>query len=288
MKIVSGKTGTPHVTSQQFRQIMEGIIGDGSYILAVEENLEPELASNNTLKIRSGMMCHHGNISCVETGTYDEVELENGSQGMKRIDLVVNRYTRNEETDIESCEWVVLKGTPASSSPATPEYTAGNLQNGDLVDECPMFKVELDGIQVTNVTKMISVLDRNLADVPWVVEQMTASVLSQSGLAIRDNRCTITSGGYRKIGNMCYVQFQLKLNTALAGPNYWALIDKLPRPISRTAIAVSTDGNGGASRMATVDLADDGKTGTLVIRNSAGMSSGDIMNFGGFYMVSSS
>ena len=27
MKIVSGRTGSPHVTSQQFRQMLEGILG---------------------------------------------------------------------------------------------------------------------------------------------------------------------------------------------------------------------------------------------------------------------
>lgn len=174
MKIISGKTGSPHVTSQQFRQIMEGIIGDESYIIAGGENLEPELVSNNALKIRSGMLCHHGNVSCVDTGTYDEVELENGSQGMKRIDLVVNRYTRNEETGIESCDWVVLKGTPAESSPTVPEYTVGNLQNGDLVDDCPVFKVELDGIQVTGVMKMLSVLGSDLSDVSALKSKMEA------------------------------------------------------------------------------------------------------------------
>lgn len=83
MEIVSGRTGKAHVTSQQFRQILEGVIGSDSCILASGENLEPELVSNNSLKIRSGMMYHHGNVSSVKIGTYDEVELENGTQGMK-------------------------------------------------------------------------------------------------------------------------------------------------------------------------------------------------------------
>ena len=106
MKIVSGRTGSPHVTSQQFRQMLEGIIGQGSYIITSGENLKPELSSNNLLKIRSGMMAHHGCISCVDIGTYDEVTLTNGSQGTKRIDLIVNRYTRNAETEVENCSWI--------------------------------------------------------------------------------------------------------------------------------------------------------------------------------------
>lgn len=159
MKIVSGRTGSPHVTSQQFRQMLEGIIGQGSYIMTSGENLKPELSSNNLLKIRSGMMAHHGCISCVDIGTYDEVTLTNGSQGMKRIDLIVNRYTRNAETEVENCSWKVIQGKPVASNPAVPAYTSGNLQNGDLVDECPAFEVHYDGINVTEVKSLLSVTD---------------------------------------------------------------------------------------------------------------------------------
>lgn len=158
MKIVSGLGEKPHVTSQQFRQILEGTIGQESYIVTSGENLEPELAASNLLKIRSGMMSHHGNVSSVNIGTYDEVELTNGSQGMKRIDLVVNRYTRNAETNIEKNEWVVIMGTPVASNPVAPAYTVGNLQKGDLVDDCPVFELHYDGINVTEVKKMLSVL----------------------------------------------------------------------------------------------------------------------------------
>ena len=157
MEIVSGRTGKPHVTSQQFRQLIEGTVGQESCILTSGENLEPELASNNSLKIRSGMLAHHGNISSVKIGTYDAVNLSNGSQGMKRIDLVVCRYTRNAETEVENCNWVVIAGTPVSSNPVAPTYTVGNLQKGDIVDDCPVFEVHYDGINVTEVKKILSV-----------------------------------------------------------------------------------------------------------------------------------
>lgn len=170
MKIMSGKTGAPHVTSQQFRQLVEGTVGQGSYILNSGENLEAELSSNNLLKIRSGIMSHHGNLSVVDIGTYDEVTIQNGTQGMKRIDLIVNRYTKNDETGIEENEWVVIMGTPDAESPVAPAYTEGNLQEGDLVDDCPVFEVHLDGINVTEVVSLLSVspdiptLNASLAD----------------------------------------------------------------------------------------------------------------------------
>ena len=174
MEIVSGRTGKAHVTSQQFRQIIEGIVGDGSCILPSGENLEPELVSNNSLKIRSGIMCHHGNISSVKIGTYDEIELTNCTQVMKMIDLVVNRYTRNEEDNTEKNEWIVIMGTPAESNPTVPEYTKGNLQEGDLVDDCPAFEVHFDGINITEVTKVLEIAQTNkdlsnkIANIPQI------------------------------------------------------------------------------------------------------------------------
>ena len=207
MKIVSGRTGSPHVTSQQFRQMLEGIIGQGSYIITSGENLKPELSSNNLLKIRSGMMAHHGCISCVDIGTYDEVTLTNGSQGMKRIDLIVNRYTRNAETEVENCSWKVIQGTPVASNPAVPAYTSGNLQNGDLVDECPAFEVHYDGINVTEVKSLLSVTDglselnSNLktatADSGW--KYMTANNLSEKLK-------------FRKIGHVVFVAGSIRFS----------------------------------------------------------------------------
>ena len=189
MKIVSGRTGSPHVTSQQFRQMLEGILGQDSYILTSGENLKPELSSNNLLKIRSGMMCHHGCISCVEIGTYDEVTLTNGSHGMQRIDLVVNRYTRNTETEVEKCEWKVITGTAKASSPAVPTYTKGNLQEGDLVDECPVFEIHYNGINVTEVKSLLSVAG-SLAELNGKLEEKVYSISQGGSLAIRNQRVT--------------------------------------------------------------------------------------------------
>lgn len=226
MEIVSGRVGRPHVTSQQFRQIIEGIIGDESCILPSGENLEPELVSNNLLKIRSGMMCHHGNVSSVKIGTYDEVELTNGSQGMKRIDLVVNRYTRNEEDNTEKNEWIVIMGTPAESNPTVPEYTKGNLQEGDLVDDCPAFEVHFDGINITEVTKMLEIAQTNkdlsnqLAEIS---EKMTGKYAYAYSTHLDDEKSTKTSlilnrikatGHGRKCILMCFGAMKVTTLTA--------------------------------------------------------------------------
>ena len=206
MEIVSGRVGRPHVTSQQFRQIIEGIVGDGSCILPSGENLEPELVSNNSLKIRSGMMCHHGNVSSVKIGTYDEVELTNGSQGMKRIDLVVNRYTRNEEDNTEKNEWIVIMGTPAESNPTVPEYTKGNLQEGDLVDDCPAFEVHFDGINITEVTKMLEIAQTN-KDLSNKVAELNKNIACSPSAKRRETLISFQRNQRYKIEHTGQIQF---------------------------------------------------------------------------------
>ena len=156
MKIVTGRGEKEHVSAKEHRRLYEGIVGSNDRILPCGEKMVPELVSNNLLRIRSGEMIHHGNVSSVEN--YDDVELTNGTQGMKRIDLVVNRYTRNAETEIEANEWIVLIGTPAESDPAIPAYTEGDLRNGDLVDDCPVFEVHYDGLNVAEVVRLLAVV----------------------------------------------------------------------------------------------------------------------------------
>lgn len=205
MKIVTGKTGTPHVTSRQFRGMMEGIIGQDSYIITHGENLEPELVTNNKLKIKSGMMCHHGNISTVEIGTYDEATIQNGTQGMKRIDLIVNRYSKVEGTGIEENNWVVIQGTPAAEDPVAPEYTEGNLQEGDLVDDCPVFEAHLDGINVTEIKKLLIVS-------PSINPDLAETVYDQSALPIADFY-DVTDFDLRKRGNEVFFNVSLSMQS---------------------------------------------------------------------------
>lgn len=157
MNFITAKKGTAHFTSDQFRTVLTSINGNGSHIADLYEKLVPEISTNNIIKIRSGYLMHHGGVFIVEQGTYDEVTLQNGTQGMKRIDLIVARYMKNSETGIESGEWAVIQGTPAVSNPAVPTYTIGDMQNGDLVDDCPVFEIHLDGLNVTEVKRLLEV-----------------------------------------------------------------------------------------------------------------------------------
>lgn len=162
MKNITGVGEADHVTANDMRNMLVGIFGAGSYILNVGEKLAPTLVSNNQLDIGIGTMCHHGNLSGEEKGA--SVAITNGTQGMKRIDLIVNRYQRNEESQVESNSWVYIMGTPDASNPAVPSCVAGNPLDGDLIDDCPVFKVTLNGLNVESVECLLPIV-KPLADI---------------------------------------------------------------------------------------------------------------------------
>ncbi|MCI6044250.1 hypothetical protein MR857_13200 [bacterium] len=191
MQNITSYLGEAHVTSDQFRGIIESIVGDGTYIANLDEQLEPELSTNNTLKIRSGVLIHHGHVMRVPPGTYDTVTYINGSQGMKRIDLVVARYEKNSETKKEPTKWVVIQGTPDASSPVAPDYNEGNMQDGDLIDDCPVFEMHFDGINVTEVKKLVEVT-KNIDDLRKGYDELYSALSWSNWIILGANSLGIT------------------------------------------------------------------------------------------------
>lgn len=148
----------PHITPLQDSMWHRGMAGIDSCVFNFFENFAAEVSSNNSVKIRSGIGMIQGRYFCVEPSTYDEVTIANGTQGEKRKDLIVCRWTVDEEQKVQSGDWVVIQGTPTTGTPAAPSYTAGDLDAGDLIADMPFYEVTLDGINVTGVVQKFASL----------------------------------------------------------------------------------------------------------------------------------
>lgn len=176
MDIITGYTGSPHVTAEQDRDINIGIFGNESYVLQTGSQLTAEVSSNNEIKVRDGVIMHQGCAASIKKNTYDSLAITNGSQGMKRVDLIVARYSRDPSTNEESLTLKVIQGTPSENSPTVPGYTTGDIQSGDLVADMPLYQVILNGLNITEVKKLFSVqgsiaeLSSNLTKTNTVLE----------------------------------------------------------------------------------------------------------------------
>lgn len=171
MKIITGRTGEPHVSSQQERNAYIAIFGTGVHILNVGSEMAATAVSANEVRIADGMLTAEGCTAEIAHGTTDSLTIENGTHGMQRIDLIVARYTRDAGTSVEDMQLAVIKGTPAASNPAVPSHNTGLIADGDSPVDFPLYRVNLDGINITSVDALVDTIS-----VPGMVEEVRGSV----------------------------------------------------------------------------------------------------------------
>ena len=193
MDIITGYTGSPHVTAEQDRDVNIGIFGAESYVLRTGSRLKAEVSSNNEIKVRDGVIMHQGCAASIKKNTYDSLTIANGSQGMKRVDLIVARYSRDQNTKEESLVLKVIQGTPKESGPAVPGYTTGDIQAGDLIADMPLYQVTLNGLNITEVKQLfatqdsIAELSSKLKNAETTMNNNLKSLLSVKQVAVTNN-----------------------------------------------------------------------------------------------------
>ena len=171
IKIVTAKKGEPHVTSADAGALNQGTFGADDYVLSIGEKFRAELVSNNEIKIYDGEGMMQGRHWRIEPGTYESVTIDNGSQGKKRKDLIVARYTKDSSTGVENVELAVLKGTETEGNATAPEATRGDVRKGDLKHEMVLYTVTLDGLNVTAVDEGFAVL-MNAVEIKEKIERV--------------------------------------------------------------------------------------------------------------------
>ena len=174
MEMVTRYAGEAHITAEGWGDLNRGIVGTESYALPVGREFEADLVSNNLLKIYDGCGVMQGREVRIPAGQSEEVTIENGTQGEKRIDLVVERYSKNEDTKIESSETILIKGTPSETDPQVPDHIEGDIRAGDMTADWPLYEVELDGINVVAVRPVFGIL-MNMADLKEAISDLSSN-----------------------------------------------------------------------------------------------------------------
>ena len=150
--IVTAYAGKEHITSADQGSFNAGVVGTGKYVMGTGSRFEAEIVSNNLVKIKDGDLVNQGRHVRIAADDYEECTIQNGTQSRYRNDLIVARYSKNADTGIETISMIVIKGTAStSSSPADPTYTSGDILNGALTDDFPLYRVRLNGLSITAV-----------------------------------------------------------------------------------------------------------------------------------------
>lgn len=148
--LITGYWGEPHVTVENDRGFNAAVFGTGKFVLPVGEMFRAEYIGNNTIRIYDGKLIDNGAIAGIPAGEYVEFTIPEAGQGMKRNDLIIFEYSRNDSTLVESGVFKVLSGAEASETAVDPALTENNLlSNIASFDQMALWRVSVNGASIS-------------------------------------------------------------------------------------------------------------------------------------------
>lgn len=143
-EIVDGMTGTKHISSDDLSALNVATIGKATCVLKYGDGFKLTMASANSATLGTGVGMVGGKRFWNQAAT--SLTVQSGTQGQKRNDLVVARYTKTS-AGIESITPVVIKGTPSTGTAADPATTSNDLK---------LWRIPLNGISVGTPVKLFA------------------------------------------------------------------------------------------------------------------------------------
>lgn len=231
--LVTGSHGgdDPHVESKHDALMHAAMLGRGGYILKTRNwTMKPTAKDANNITIPAWDLVVEGRQIYIAAPT--DVNIQSGSQGQKRCDLIVARYALNSGTGVETVTLEAIKGKPSAATPADPGIETGSIIGGAIVSDLPLCRVNLDGITITSIDTLVNVM-QPLEDV-WdsLTQRSTTWRVPYSSDSI-----TLT-----RVGDICFAGGNVKFNQS-GENNYTQARETIPegyRPAekSNTPIAV--------------------------------------------------
>ncbi len=154
VELVTGHSGSAHITSEQLGAFNAGLIGTGTYILPTGDRCSCRRTGSNTVVVLSGdVVCQGRQVHITGSNT---LRIENGVQGQKRTDYIGIQYTRNSQ-GIERATLKVMRGRSGFS--ATPmSFNQEGILKGETDVFCPLYEIDINGIDVKDPEPVVDEL----------------------------------------------------------------------------------------------------------------------------------
>lgn len=154
IELVDGKAGVAHISSEDKAIIHQAKFSKSDVVYDWGDAFKCSMSSSNRATIGTGCASIQGldwHITSAES-----VTISNGSQGMKRNDIICAHYNRNPKTGNELVELVVLKGSPNATAAADPTIPSGKILFGAGDAYMPLWRIPLDGITVGTPVRLFT------------------------------------------------------------------------------------------------------------------------------------
>ena len=233
--LVTGSHGgdDPHVESKHDALMHAAMLGRSGYILKTRNwTMKPTAKDANNITIPAWDLVVEGRQIYIAAPT--DVNIQSGSQGQKRRDLIVARYALNSGTGVETVTLEAIKGKPSAATPADPGIETGSIIGGAIVSDLPLCRVNLDGITITSIDTLVNVM-RPLEDV-WdsLTQRSTTWRVPYSNDSISLTR----------VGDICFAGGNVKFNQS-GENNYTQARETIPvgyRPAETSNVPIAVFG----------------------------------------------
>lgn len=145
--IITGYTGTRHITPAMDASVYRAAFGADEYVLSEGNRLAGSMPTINDFTILDGLVSMQGHMIQV---TQETLSIDTCANGYERIDLICLRFTHDNVSLIDACELVVIKGTEVQSgnTPVEPAHNTGVIDEGASIVDMPLYRIDLAGSTV--------------------------------------------------------------------------------------------------------------------------------------------
>lgn len=208
----------PHIYAEDDAAIFQAMFGEDG-VSSIGQACKATVLSNNKVRIADGVLCVGGHFARIPYGEYVDCEIANGQSGKNRNDIIVAKFVTTGSGGIDTMTCEVKQGT-ASTTATDPTLTQNDIYKGGKIRELPLYRVKLEGLNITAVEQLFTVNPTN-------------KDLS--------NKLTELNGNYAN--NVRFIPFTM---TPLGTGNSSALITTITKINSLFGITDATPQNSGA------------------------------------------
>lgn len=156
--LVTGYAGYEHIKSEDDGAFNASFFGDGQYIMAYGNQFEASIIDNNTVRVLDGNGLMYGRHFRLADNMYEDVAIANGAAGTNRCDLICMTYLKDEGAGTESVYLEVIKGAESTGTAAMPAYTNGNILEGAVKNQMPLYTVSIEGVVLKSITPVFETI----------------------------------------------------------------------------------------------------------------------------------
>lgn len=144
-----------HIYAEDDAAIFQSMFG-GDGVLNIGNCLKSTVISNNKVRISDGVVSVGGHIGRLSHADYQDMTIENGATGYNRNDIIYARFLTSGNVD--SFILAVKKGTATTGTATDPALVQGNLYEGAVERDYPLYRVKLSGLSISSVDQLFTVI----------------------------------------------------------------------------------------------------------------------------------